>query len=312
MKELKRLLYLFSLVLVIAACGGDGDGDGGGNDGGNGNVNKNNVNRNIVINEKAVGRLEFPRLKGGNSKVLVYRVTDNSSYDKDRVNYCVEWDCDKKSQRWSCYQLHKGYGGGYSRVIEGYLFDTNLKAGEYWDRDYFYGSGFDHGHICPNADRMYSYSANYQTFYLTNMQPQYRKFNGYSNKGDDQGEGLWYRLENKVRTYTPHSASDTLYVCKGGTIDREDYIISRIQGKQIVPRYFFMACLKKQGSEYAAVGFWMEQKNEWATNANLGDYAVTIDKLEELTGIDFFCNLPDDIENKVERSFGRNFWGLQN
>ena len=119
MKELKRLLYLFSLVLVIAACGGDGDDDGGGNDGGNGNVNKNNVNRNIVINEKAVGRLEFPRLKGGNSKVLVYRVTDNSSYDKDRVNYCVEWDCDKKSQRWSCYQLHKGYGGGYSRVIIG-------------------------------------------------------------------------------------------------------------------------------------------------------------------------------------------------
>ena len=27
---------------------------------------------------------------------------------------------------------------------------------------------------------------------------------------------------------------------------------------------------------------------------------ISIDRLEELTDIDFFCNLPDDIENKVE------------
>ena len=28
--------------------------------------------------------------------------------------------------------------------------------------------------------------------------------------------------------------------------------------------------------------------------------AVSIDDLEEKTGIDFFCNLPDDLENTVE------------
>ncbi|MDY4499614.1 MAG: hypothetical protein SPE04_08590 [Prevotella sp.] len=33
---------------------------------------------------------------------------------------------------------------------------------------------------------------------------------------------------------------------------------------------------------------------------DLKKYVVSIDRLEELTGIDFFCNLPDDIENKVE------------
>ena len=27
-----------------------------------------------------------------------------------------------------------------------------------------------------------------------------------------------------------------------------------------------------------------------------------------MTGIDFFCNLPDDIENSVESSFDLNYW----
>lgn len=304
MKDLKTLLYFLSLFLVFTACSSDD------NDGGN-DSNDVNLNKNIVTTDAAVTRLEFPRLKGGNSIVIVHRISDNSTFDKDRVNYCVEWDCDKKSQRWSCYQLHSGYSGNYSRVLSNqYPNDPNLSSNNYWDQDYFRGSGYDHGHICPSADRTFSYDANYQTFYLTNMQPQYRRFNGYSTSGNDIGEGLWVRLENKVRGYCPRALTDTLYVCKGGTIDREDYIIERISNKLIVPKYFFMACLLKQGSSYAAVGFWMEQKNEWGTNANLADYAVSIDRLEELTGIDFFCNLPDDIENRIESYYLPSVWGL--
>lgn len=307
MKELKSLFYLLAFVLVFAACSSD-DGD---DEGGSGGSEEVNVNKNTVTTDAAVTRLEFPKLKGGNSIVIVHRVTDNTSFDKDKVNYCVEWDRDKKSQRWSCYQLHNGYGGNYDRVTNGnYPNDPNLNSRDYWEQDYIRGSGYDHGHICPNADRKFSYDANYQTFYMTNMQPQYSRFNGYSTNANDIGEGLWVRLENKVRGYCPRALTDTLYVCKGGTIDREDYIIERISNKLIVPKYFFMACLLKQGSNYATVGFWMEQKNEWATNDNLADYAVSIDKLEELTGIDFFCNLPDDIENRIESYYLPSVWGL--
>ena len=41
-----------------------------------------------------------------------------------------------------------------------YPFDPNLSAGEYWDDDYYYGSGFDHGHICPSNDRLYNNEVN--------------------------------------------------------------------------------------------------------------------------------------------------------
>lgn len=304
MKDFKILLYILSVFLTLTACSSD-DNEGDGEN------NEVNLNKNTVTTDNAVSRLEFPKLKDGNNVVIVYRTDDNNTFDKDRVNFCVEWDCDKKSQRWSCYQLHSGYEGNYNRVVDGYMNDTkNLPPGSYWETDYFYGSGYQHGHICPNADRKYSYKANYQTFYLTNMQPQYPRFNGYSTTGNDKGEGLWVRLENLVRGWSPRSKTDTLFVCKGGTIDDEKNIISRIQGKLIVPKYFFMACLLKNSYGYRAIGFWMEQKNEWATDEDLADYAVTIDKLEELTGIDFFCNLPDNTENDVENHIALKTWGL--
>jgi len=305
-KTFRFFVLLVGLCVGFASCGGGDDDDNGG-----GTTTTNNANKNTVTTDKAVSRLEFPRLKGGNSVVIVYRTSDNNTYDADRVNYCVEWDCDKKAQRWSCYQMHAGYTGNYNRVVSGYMNDTSLPLDSYYEDDYYSRSGYQHGHICPNYDRRYSYYANYQTYYFTNMQPQYPKFNGYSNSGNDKGEGLWVRMEEQVRSWTPRSKSDTLYVCKGGTIDNENDIIERIQGKLIVPKYFFMACLLKNSNGYRAIAFFAEQKNQWSTNDNLADYVMTIDELETRTGIDFFCNLPDDIENKVESSYSARAWGLQ-
>ncbi|MDY6229959.1 MAG: endonuclease, partial [Prevotella sp.] len=39
-------------------------------------------------------------------------------------------------------------------------------------------------------------------------------------------------------------------------------------------------------------------------------YAISIKELEERTGIDFFCNLPDDIEVEVEKEVNVKDWGL--
>lgn len=299
MNKFYYLLVLLAAAFSLASCSND---DGGGSQGGG-----RNANRNIVTDEPAVARLEFPRLKGGNSKVIVYRVNDDRMYDKDRVNFAVEWDCDKKSQRWTCYQMHQGYSGKYSRVIDGmYPFDANhLDADDYWNRDYIWGSGFAHGHICPSADRTFSYDANYQTFYMTNMQPQYENFNGYTDN-----QSLWFRLEGKVRGWIPKSVGDTLYVCKGGTIDDEDNILQRLDGKMIVPKYFFVAVLLKTQTFSRAIGFYLEHTSRKTVNEDLADYAVSIDELEDLTGIDFFCNLPDDTEEHVERKAYLVDWGL--
>ena len=57
----------------------------------------------------------------------------------------------------------------------------------------------------------------------------------------------------------------------------------------------------------------MEHLDEDHSRDNLANYVVNIDKLEQLTGLDFFCNLPDDIENRVEGLATENVmkaWGF--
>jgi endonuclease G len=165
-------------------------------------------------------------------------------------------------------------------------------------------SGYDHGHICPSADRQYSKEANYQTFYMTNMQPQLKEFN--------QTDYLWEYMEQQVRKWTPNTIGDTLFVCKGGTIDTENQILTRIQGKMIVPKYFYMALLSKKKGQYSALAFWAEhKKTEKSKTHYLRNYVITIDELEARTGIDFFCNLPDGIEHKVESKVAYNYWGIR-
>lgn len=299
MKIFKIYTLLAAAIFMVAACDSDDDDiQGGGN-----NQKVLNANKNYDGMQPEVARLEFPRLKGGKSIVIVHKTDD--AYG---LNFCTEWDYEKMSQRWSCYQMYKGYTGNAGRY-EGnpqYPFDEDLQAIEaktgltmYWDQDYFRSSGYDHGHICPSADRQYSTAANKQTFYLTNMQPQYPQFN----------QKLWAKMEDRMRKWIANSpATDTMYVCKGGTIDDEANIIERVKDKLIVPKYFYMAILYKNAEGYKAIAFWAENINVDHSGDDLRDYVMSIDRLEEMTGIDFFCNLPDDIENKVEANTYTQSW----
>lgn len=281
----------------------------------NGQQANRNVNRNDTSTEPALARLEFPKVKGGNSRVIIHTTNDQFG-----INYSVEWDCQKKSQRWSCYQMFasnrkqevKRYYPNTSKGETQYPFDPDLPAGYYFGYDPFRGSSYDHGHICPSADRLYSSEANTQTFYLTNMQPQRNIFNS----------GLWQKMEEKLRSWisTGSKSEDTLYVCKGGTIDEvsseggvKDPILSILPNGLIVPKYFFMALLRKSKTGYKALAFWAEHLNEDHSNDPLGNYVINIRELERRTGIDFFCNLPDDIEEEVETTTTENIkwlWGL--
>lgn len=269
-----------------------------------------NKNANVVTTDKAVLRLEFPALKKtGRQQIIVHRLS-NTDYDKDRVNFCTEWDCDKKSQRWSCYQLHRGFSGSYSRTGS-FTADPALSEGDYW-AEYTYFQGFDRGHICPSADRTFSKEANDQTFYMSNMQPQYHAFNGF-DRNNNKNKGLWLRMEQQLQTWAGNlGPKDTIFVCKGGTIDDEKNIIKRIDGKLIVPKYFFTAILRKYyingKHEYLALGYWCDQTNSYRTNETIKQHCMSIEKLEQLTGIDFFCNLPDDIEAKVEKNYNESSW----
>ena len=158
---------------------------------------------------------------------------------------------------------------------------------------------------------------------MSNMNPQIQ--NGFNG-------GIWASLEGKVQSWGKiTNDQDTLYVAKGGTIDNNNIIkyLNQTNKKNLwnnhrfnnniikylktnntipVPKYFYMAILSLKNGQYKAIGFWFEHKSY--SNNNYASYALSIDELEEKTGIDFFHNLPDNIENEVERSYNKSDWGL--
>ena len=133
------------------------------------------------------------------------------------------------------------------------------------------------------------------------MQPQYSQHN----------EGLWANLESLVRNkWNQASYRDTLYIVKAATIDSDDQILTHTSTGLIVPKYFYMAVLAVKNGQYKAIGPWTEHKNVVDSNKKYATYAITIDELERRTGIDFFCNLPDDVEEQVESTLTLSAWGL--
>lgn len=278
--------------------------------------NSTNNNQNSTSQNEYVGRLEFPHVRGGNSLVVVHTDTLNSQTKEWGVNYSLEWDTDLHAQRWCCYQMNSSLRQTNTRRYEGdrkqsltpespYPNDPFLDERYQFTVDPFWGSGYDHGHICASADRLASRQSNYQTFFLTNMMPQVNDFNA----------GIWAVMEAKVRDWSRNYK--TLYVCKGGTIDSASNIIRYLgsgMNRIPVPKYFFMALLGETSQgQYTAIGLWIEHKSGIDQNTNVGTYAKNIHELEELTGIDFFCNLPDGDEEEIENRNISNLkavWGL--
>lgn len=301
--------------LTIVACGSnDDDGTTGG--AANPPTTSDNLNSNLNEANRFTHRLEFPRVRGGNSIILVHQaqMAYNDAAKKTTseygVNFSVEWDTSKKSQRWTCYQMYDNNSASntsryYPDTSKGevqYPQDAFLTVAQRFASDPYWGSGYDHGHICPSADRLCSREANIQTFYLTNMQPQRNSFNA----------GVWLNGENWLRGKNTATFRDTLFVVKGGTIDNDTQIKTRLSSGLIVPRYFFVAALCKKAGQYMAIGLWFDH-NQSSGNMN-ASYVRNINELEELTGIDFFCNLPDAVEKKVEslpRENVARVWGLK-
>ncbi len=313
MKHLKNHLVLLAAALSLVACSGSDS------DSSNGGSSSANANRNIVSGNlpAEVTRTEFPKVKGGSDNTIIVHST--SQYG---VNFCTEFDLAKKSQRWSCYAVYKTNnvtGWDRKKWETGVTWQGKTWYGDPFQTDpaipesaqpstsEFGSSGYQRGHIVASADRICNQDVNGQTFYMTNMQPMIRNFN----------EKIWATIEKKIRGFATSyvkTESDTMFVCKGGTIDNADQIIGYTTNHFIVPKYFFAAILLKTTKGNKALGFYIEHK-AWSDNTSLIPHVVNIAKLEELTGIDFFCNLPDSEEKAVENrqldsSYLKNQWGI--
>lgn len=294
MKSLfKTLFFATTLALTLAACGDDDDHSSNIHLGGD--TEEQTTQKNASADLKA--RLEMPAPKTGN--IFVSHATLEGS--DSVVTYSYEFDPAKNHTRWVAWRFDNKTRKRYVARGDAWSDDPALPTSMRIGTTYF--DGYNRGHICPSADRLYSRQANDLTFYMSNMSPQIGDFNA----------GIWADMENHVRNLGQSpSFCDTLYIVRGGTI-RDDQLkgyINRPNGlKMAVPKYYFSVALRVKNNTYAAIGFWFEHR-AYGEGADIAAQVVSIDNIEEKTGIDFFHNLPDKVEAVVESTVTPSLWGL--
>ena len=245
--------------------------------------------------------LEIPALKGGSMNQFITHTTKRNG--KDYPTYSLEYSYKYKHSYWIAYRFDNTTGGNVGRN-EAYKPDPELPSQYAAKHNDYTNSGYTRGHLCASSDRQYSKEANQQTFYMSNISPQ-------SGNGFNESGSAWNTGEDKVQAwgYNISRSTDTLYVVKGGTIG-EGMIKGYIKNEIAIPKYFFMAVLFRSGDNYKAIGFYMPHENlkDDPDKKDPKKYLMSIDALEQETGIDFFHNLPDNIENTVEATYNVNDW----
>ena len=245
--------------------------------------------------------LEIPALKGGSMNQFITHTTKRNG--KDYPTYSLEYSYKYKHSYWIAYRFDNTTGGNVGRN-EAYKPDPELPSQYAAKHNDYTNSGYTRGHLCASSDRQYSKEANQQTFYMSNISPQ-------SGNGFNQSGSAWNTGEDKVQAwgYNISRSTDTLYVVKGGTIG-EGMIKGYIKNEIAIPKYFCMAVLFRSGDNYKAIGFYMPHENlkDDPDKKDPKKYLMSIDALEQETGIDFFHNLPDNIENTVEATYNVNDW----
>ncbi len=222
-------------------------------------------------------------------------ITNNNPSEANKKNlnnllivkeeYFLSYNCSKGIANWVGWRTSESDLGDLSRSDD-FREDESLpkKCYQVDDNDYR-NSGYDRGHLMPSGDRTKSKSANSSSFLMINMLPQHPSNN----------REIWRELEIYSRELVNQGSK--LHSFAGGN----GQIKTINKGKISVPKYTWKVILvenlKTREVETIAV---IMPNSEKVKKTDWTDYLVTVDKVESVTGYDFFAYLNDDVEETIE------------
>ena len=212
-------------------------------------------------------------------------------------NYSFYWDPNGRVSFWVAYPLNKdlcgtgNYNYDWTQAYDPMVPEDqqpNLTEHSYggrgWDGEYW-----NRGHQMPRADRQLTQESVMSTCRATNITPQCSSFNG----------GIWGDLEVWVRGRAKelNPLKDTMYVVTGCVQEGSDtWTDNYYQAAVKVPAAYFKACLRRSGSSYTALAFYLPQTKDAYdkgvfTSGNFKDYSLSVTDLEKKLNTTFFVNL---------------------
>lgn len=228
---------------------------------------------------------------------VVHRTKESTGYVR---NLIMLHDASRKAALWVAYSMNattwKDANVGRN---DNWVYDPAIAESSQPCLTSSYSGNYDRGHQAASNDRQYSKAANMQTFYFSNMTPQYASLN----------QGNWATLENKVQPFGWSCRNtDTLYVVTGPIFESGSSTATDALGKSCpIPSRYYKCVMKcsfnSSGAMTAASGAaYLTPGNDASSNTSYTGWITSIDAVEELTGFDFFTNVPQSLQDAAERT----------
>lgn len=208
----------------------------------------------------------------------------------DYEGFTLSFNPDNHTPDWVGWELLSSEISDKASRSDNFWQDYNVK-GCPSPADYKY-SGFDKGHLCPAADQKWSAAAMSDCFVMANMAPQSHALNA----------GAWLTLEEKERQWAKRDSA--IIIVAGPIYTDSDKLRLGDTGVR-VPSAFFKVFLAPYTPTPRAIGFIFPNMK---APGNMKNYAMSVDDVEKITGLDFFYSLPDNIENNVESNYNFSDW----
>lgn len=239
----------------------------------------------------------------GNPTNAVADVNQPNNYLMVKPTYSLSYNRDNGRPNWVSWHLDSSWFGSLARV-DTFRADPAVPPDWYRVQGFDFSlSGFDRGHMTPNADRDNEnrIPINQETYLMSNMVAQ----------APDNNQGPWANLENDLRSIV--AAGDMeLYIVSGpagvGGVGSNGAATTLANGHVLVPAFTWKAALvlpkgdndvSRVTASTRTIAVIMPnvqgiRNNDWHT------YLTTVDAVEALCVCDLFSNVPAAVQNSIE------------
>jgi endonuclease G, mitochondrial len=235
----------------------------------------------------------------GNPSGATAVTTNSNNYLMTKPQYTLSYNNSKHIPNWVSWHLESSDLGSTPRQDD-FRADTTLPSGWYQvTASEYSGSGFDRGHMTPSADRTSSVANNSATFLMTNMIPQ----------APNNNQITWENLESYSRKLV--SAGNELYIISGGYgsggTGSNGYRTTVGNGVVVPAKVWKVIVIMPNGNNDISrvtsttrVIAVMMPNDQTVSSQPWGNYRVSIDSIESMTGYNFISSVSSSIQSVIE------------
>lgn len=213
-----------------------------------------------------------------------------------RLGYVVGYNYQTKQPTWVIYRITSHSVNPRLERNDVFAEDSDVPRAFRAQLSDYQRSGYDRGHLAPYASLDFNQLSADQSFLLSNMSPQQA---GLNRQG-------WERLENYERRWANMYQALFIYT---GPIYKKQRIHQTIgYNKVAVPDYYFKILYAPLQNK--AIAFVVP--NAQVNRDDVAKYRVSIDSIEQRTGLKFFTALPEEqrqsLISKVSPMWRTSYW----